>query len=64
MDGTGSGSCPTAGCDTSGVEPWNSATQQVGWIGLVLIWCVRLYEGHLKRSWTGGSAPLLCRGRR
>jgi hypothetical protein len=22
------------------------------------------YEGHLKSSWTGGSALLLCRGRR
>jgi len=22
------------------------------------------YEGRLKISWTGGSAPLLCRGRR
>jgi hypothetical protein len=25
-------------------------------------WCSN-YEGHLKRSWTGGNAPLLCRGR-
>jgi hypothetical protein len=23
-----------------------------------------IYEGRLKSSWTGGSAPLLCRGRR
>jgi hypothetical protein len=23
-----------------------------------------MYEGCLKISWTGGSAPLLCRGRR
>jgi len=22
------------------------------------------YDGRLKSSWTGGSAPLLCRGRR
>jgi hypothetical protein len=22
------------------------------------------YEGHLKSLWTGGNAPLLCRGRR
>jgi hypothetical protein len=25
--------------------------------------CTMLYEGHLKSSWTGGSAPLLCRRR-
>jgi hypothetical protein len=25
---------------------------------------LRTYEGHLRSSWTGGSAPLLCKGRR
>jgi len=25
---------------------------------------IQKYEGRLKSSWTGGSAPLLCRGRR
>jgi hypothetical protein len=30
-----------------------------------LIFCEDFkYEGHLKSSWIGGSAPLLCRGRR
>jgi hypothetical protein len=27
------------------------------------IWTSYNYEGRLKSSWTGGSAPLLCRGR-
>jgi hypothetical protein len=33
VDGTGSGSCPVAGFDISGVEPWGSAlTVIVRWI--------------------------------
>jgi hypothetical protein len=31
---------------------------------LSLVTCQRNYEGSLKSSWTDGSAPLLCRGRR
>jgi hypothetical protein len=29
VDGTGSGSCPMAGFDTSGVEPSGSATREL-----------------------------------
>jgi hypothetical protein len=32
--------------------------------GRMLGQCLPIYEGRLKSSWNGGSAPLLCRGRR
>jgi hypothetical protein len=32
-------------------------------VGLVVTAEKVKYEGHLKSLWTGGSAPLLCRGR-
>jgi hypothetical protein len=28
------------------------------------LWSRPIYEGRFKSLWTGGSAPLLCRGRR
>jgi hypothetical protein len=34
---------------------------RIAFVSLVLnLWVLYIYEGHLKSSWTGGSALLLC----
>jgi hypothetical protein len=56
VNGTGSGSCPMAGCGTSGVEPSGSATRE---LGELVRWILGKWVARMGVVGTGsGSCPV------